>query len=217
MRKVIFAPGEFYHIYNRGVDKRIIILDKYDQRRFNVSLSEFNSLELTKSISRKFYQNEFSINDTEKIPLVDIVCYAIMPNHFHLLLKENVEKGIQQYMHRLGTGYTNYFNEKYHRSGSLFQGPFKAIHIPSNSYLLHLSGYINYNNIVHGFKTKSANSLWKTSIEEYTQNSRTNIINPEIITSQFDDLPQYLKFARKSAQLTFETRAMLQDDIKMEN
>src|SRR3989344_6008505 len=119
MRKMAFLPGEYYHIYNRGVDKRNIFSDKKDLGRFFQSMKEFN----TKNPIGSLYENSF-------------VNYCLNPNHYHFLLTPLVEKGVEKFMQRLGTGYTMYFNERNKRSGSLFQGKFKSKHINSNEYLL---------------------------------------------------------------------------------
>ena len=79
--------------------------------------------------------------------LVEIVAYCLNPNHYHLIVKQISEKGIERFMQKIGTGYTNYFNKRYERSGALFQGKFKSIHIDSNEYLLHLSVYVFENRL----------------------------------------------------------------------
>jgi len=81
------------------------------------------------------------LNKVDK--LVDVVCYCLNSNHYHMILKQKSNDGIKKFMHKLGTSYTMYFNKKLKRSGSLFQGKFKSIHIDSNEYLLYLSAYVN--------------------------------------------------------------------------
>ena len=151
-RKIPFENNEFYHIYNRGVDKRNIFMDKKDISRFFDGLNEFNNEFPIGSL----YENSFQRKNSQlgskasKFKLVDIVMYCINPNHFHLVLKQNMEKGIEKFMQKLGTGYTKYFNNKNSRSGSLFQDKFKSKHIDNNEYLLYLSAYVNLNDKVHG-------------------------------------------------------------------
>src|SRR3989338_5096258 len=127
MRKVPFVKGEFYHIFNRGVDKRNIFSDKHDLERFFQSMVEFNTQKPIGSI----YENSFSKKDknnslgslTPKLDrnmLVNLVCFCLNPNHYHFVLEQITDGGIEKFMQKLGTGYTNYFNEKYKRKVSLF-------------------------------------------------------------------------------------------------
>src|SRR3989344_3993600 len=125
MRKKPFVTGEFYHIYNRGTDKRNIFSDKNDIDRFFQSMIEFNTIEPIGSI----YENSFYLNQLGSLAsklrkpskkLVNFISYCLNPNHFHFLLEQVAEKGIEKFLHRLGTGYTKYFNNKHKRSGALF-------------------------------------------------------------------------------------------------
>src|SRR3989344_8341704 len=123
MRNLKFTTGEFYHIFNRGNNKREVFLDKYDLNRFFLSMREFNTDKPIGSI----YEHSFEKEKTESNPkLVEFVCYCLNPNHYHFALKQLVENGITKFMHRLGTGYTKYFNKKHENIGSLFQGTYKA-------------------------------------------------------------------------------------------
>ena len=164
MRKVAFAEVEFYHIYNRGTDKRTIFSDDQDLARFMQSMKEFNTPDPIGSL----YQNSFKVahqlrsstpklgaDDNKEERLVEIIAYCLNPNHYHFVLRQVVERGITRFMQRLGTGYTNYFNHKYERTGALFQGRFKAIHIDSNEYLLHVSAYVNLNFRVHQLRSST--------------------------------------------------------------
>ena len=141
-----FASGEFYHVYNRGTDKRDIFVDSNDLDRFYKSLIHFNAVEPVGSIYELSFSQE---NSKPAKPLVEIICYALNQNHYHLLLKQVSDRGIEKFIQRLGTGYTKYFNNKHKRNGVLFQGKFKSVHVDSNEYLLHLSIYINLNEHAH--------------------------------------------------------------------
>lgn len=207
IRKHTFEIGEYYHIYNRGVDKREIILEEYDLDRFLESMKEFNTPEQIGSIYElSFIKNkvERSINKSRK--LVSIVAYCVNPNHFHFLITPLVEKGIEKFMQKIG-GYTRYFNEKYKRNGSLFQGTFKSKHVKDNEYLLHLSAYINMNNrdSLGGLTTK----LSKSSLEEYTEDKK-GICDTEIVLGQFENPKEYLKFCLKSWQDIQERKKALE-------
>jgi REP element-mobilizing transposase RayT len=194
MRKTKFAKGEYYHIFNRGVDKREIFSDWEDLNRFYQSMGEFNTLEPIGSIFENSFRKDKLGNQVSKQEkLVDFVCYCLNPNHYHFILKQLVEKGIEKFMHRLGLGYVKYFNEKYKRSGVLFQCPYKAVHIDSNEYLLHLSVYVNLNNKVH----KLVNQVSKSSWKEYLSNKNL-FCEKETILGQFKNSEDYRKFALNS-------------------
>src|SRR3989344_1992829 len=124
MRKQTIVTGEYYHIYNRGVDKRNIFSDKNDMRRFIESMIEFNQVDGIISLSnlRKTEIESKALSE----PLVAFVAYCLNPNHFHFVLKQLVDGGIAKFMQKLQGGYTYYFNVKNSRSGSLFQGTFKS-------------------------------------------------------------------------------------------
>lgn len=131
MRNTKFAINEFYHVYNRGTEKRDIFQDKQDVWRFWKYLTELNSVEVIGSL----YQNSFRKKDQQKDKvqkLVNIIAYCLNQNHFHFILEPIEEDGIQKFMHRIGTGYTNYFNQKNKRTGALFQGTYKARHLYLN-------------------------------------------------------------------------------------
>ena len=129
MRKVKFVTNQYYHLFNRGVDKRVIFLDQSDMDRFFQSMEEFNVIEPIGSIYENFFRkNQLKKQGFEspKEKLVNFICHCLNPNHYHFILEQLIDGGIEKFMHRLGLGYTKYFNQKYKRSGSLFQGTFKA-------------------------------------------------------------------------------------------
>ncbi|MEK7586584.1 MAG: transposase [Patescibacteria group bacterium] len=147
-RKFDFAPDEYYHIYNRGTDKRIIFLDASDYSRFILLLYVANKKETIHISDLSNWQGESLtvMNDNlESENLVEIGCYCLMPNHFHLLIREKEENGISLFMKKLLTGYSMYFNIKYQRTGKLFEGPFKAKHVADDDYLRYLFAYIHLN------------------------------------------------------------------------
>lgn len=156
-RKVKLEIGEFYHVYNRGVEKRIIFKHSSDYKRFLVLLYIANS---TEPLHIKDYRSISSIDEIFQKergkPLVAIGAYCLMPNHFHLLLTPLVNGGVTKFMLKLQTGYSMYFNKKNDRVGSLFQGTFKSQHINKNKYLMHIYSYIHLNPI------KLEDKEWKT-------------------------------------------------------
>ncbi|HAT67990.1 MAG: hypothetical protein A2481_03045 [Candidatus Yonathbacteria bacterium RIFOXYC2_FULL_47_9] len=141
-RKFSFSVEEFYHIYNRGTDKRDIFLDTNDRLRFMKLLYLCNS---EKAINfREIPKGRAFVHERGET-LVDIGAYCLMSNHFHLLVREKVEGGITKFMGKLSTGYSMYFNKKNERSGALFEGRFKAKHADTDEYLKYLFSYIHLN------------------------------------------------------------------------
>lgn len=146
-RTTAFVPGEYYHLYNRGTEKRIIFLDEEDHNRFVSLLYLCNSgIPIHRSDYRpKSLRGLFLIN--RETTLVDIGAYCLMPNHFHVLLREHAEGGVSMFMKKLLTAYAMYFNKKYERTGTLFEGPFRSRHVGRDEYLKYLFAYINLNPI----------------------------------------------------------------------
>ncbi len=150
MQRPKFITGKIYHALNRGVEKRTIFLDDEDRFRFIHNLFEFNDTAPALNIYYKRSQlqsYEVGLRKIEKPRelVVEILAFCLMPNHFHLLLRERIENGITMFMRKLGTGYTNYFNQKYKRVGSLFQGKFKSVQVESDAHFVHLPYYIHLN------------------------------------------------------------------------
>jgi len=156
IRKIKLVQGEIYHIYNRGVDKRDIFMDDSDRFRFIHDLYEFNdkksSIKLNSFINNLAEVGLPQIKRGQRELLVEILAFCMMNNHFHLLVRQKEENGITDFMRKLGTGYTNYFNKKYERSGALFQGKFKSVHIENESHFMYLPIYIHLNPLDFDFK-----------------------------------------------------------------
>jgi len=150
-RKIKFAIDEYYHIYNRGVDKKEIFLDIDDYNRFIFLLYKTNYIDPVHI--QKTGQGFTSTSRGET--LTSIGAWCLMPNHFHLLLKSKDDIGVSKFLQKIATAYTMYFNKKYNRSGSLFQGTFKAEHVDKDEYLKYLYSYIHLNPI------KLIQSDWK--------------------------------------------------------
>jgi len=195
------AIGEYYHIYNRGSDKRSITKNNNDAERFIQSLKFFNSKKPIESLRKIISDKNIKSNNL----LVEIICYDLNLNHYHLLLKEINDGGISEFMKRVSGGYTWYFNNKYKRSGVLFQGRFKSVHIKSNEQLLHTSVYVNLNWRVHKINisgsTADATDISKrikSSWNEYIGKTKQNICIKEIILGQFESVKDYKDFALSS-------------------
>ncbi|MCD5384325.1 MAG: transposase [Candidatus Pacebacteria bacterium] len=202
-RKEELSNGEYYHIYNRGVDKRIIFNDKQDFFQFLQMLDLFN-IDISCG-AVKAYKYPINIEHRSKASvLVEIVAYCLNDNHYHLLLKQVMDGGISKFMQKIGTGYVKYFNQKHERGGSLFQGKFKSIHVGTDEYLKDLSAYINLNNVVHietASKHRSkASVLYRSSWWEYggkkEQGAFHTICEKDIILDAFKSKQDYMKFTK---------------------
>ena len=145
-RKIEFSEGEFYHIYNRGTDKRKIFLDYFNKNRFTRLLYLCNN---TKPLVMKLVDPAGAYKIERGEQLVDIGAWCEMWNHFHLLIKERVRGGISKFMLKLSTAYSMYFNEKHKRTGTLFEGKFKAKHLDTDEYLRCIFSYIHINPVEH--------------------------------------------------------------------
>jgi len=197
MRKQPLIAGEYYHIYNRGVDKRKIFLSNKDYLRFLTSMKEFNQVDPIHSLYLHDQRKEKQVVGVGHLQkLVEIVCYCLNPNHFHFILKQLTENGISEFMKRLGGGYTNYFNHYYKRSGVLFQGKFKSVHIETSAHLLYLSAYINRNYFIHGYGNDSG---WQySSFLDYTGKRTGETCNTNIILDQFKNKNEYQEFMQEN-------------------
>ncbi|OGY41516.1 MAG: hypothetical protein A2Y67_00480 [Candidatus Buchananbacteria bacterium RBG_13_39_9] len=212
MRKIKFETGKFYHIYNRGVDKRDVYMDEGDFERFLKSLREFNRLDPIGSLvdleeKRRLESNSLGIFET--VPnkpecskgigslttsgserIVDFIAYCLNPNHFHFILRQVVDEGISKFMHKLSLGYTCYFNLKNNRSGSLFQGKFKAVKIDSDEHLLWVTAYVNGNAQIHGLIPDAADYKW-CSYPEYLGKRDLDICDKSVILDKFKDTESF--------------------------
>jgi putative transposase len=146
-RSITFAPNEYYHVYNRGTEKRKIFLDVTDYERFLLLMYLTNSPENVHLWNERGRTSLKLLSEKRDETLVDICCYCLMPNHVHLLLREKTSDGISRFMQKLMTGYTMYFNTRRDRTGALFQGRYKAEHAADDVYLKYLISYIHLNPI----------------------------------------------------------------------
>jgi putative transposase len=150
-----YIENGFYHIYNRGVEKRKIFLDEQDFRTFLSYMKIYLSpkIDSTNEVMRNgnsdYKNQDKAISEIYKLNnfynKIDLISYVLMPNHFHLELRQKNKKEIESFMRSLITKYSKYFNKKYERVGPLFQGRYKAVLIQNSEYLLYLNKYIHLN------------------------------------------------------------------------
>lgn len=221
MRKLKFVKGNIYHIFNRGVEKRDLFLDESDKWRFLQGMFLFNDKDGAtnllwrierekKRINFKVLREFIAVNRKDRKPLVRIMADCLMPNHFHFLVEEIEDKGISRFMHKFGIGYTKYFNEKYERVGSLFQGPFKAVQVEKEIQLLYLLVYINVLNpgqlVEPHLKKLGVRNMtailkfaeqypWSTH-QEYLGKRDSVLIDKGVAKELFSEPAMYERFAR---------------------
>lgn len=138
---------EWYHCYNRGVDKRKVFMDERDCERLLMlmHLSRYPSAVQIFNIDKLSLAEVLRPSELAGQEIVDIGAYALMPNHFHFVLKETTEGGIARFMQKVFTGYTMYFNQKYERTGALFAGTYKSKHVEDDRYLKQVISYVHLN------------------------------------------------------------------------
>ena len=225
MRKIEFEIGKIYHIYNRGANKANIFNDNSDMWRFLQGLFLFNDEKSSQGILHEIERTNkgrinFNLlkeyidkNEDERDPLIEIIADCLMPNHYHLLVKEIKENGVSQFMHKFGTGYSGYYNRKHSHPGSLFQGPFKAVEIKDDIQLMRILVYINVINPGQlikptlkegGIENTKELEMVLSFAENYSFSTNPDylglrdsiIINKEIYKYLFPAVDQYREFTK---------------------
>ncbi len=211
LRKVPLEIEHYYHICNRGVEKMEIFRNNFDYFRFLRSMREFNVEKAIGSLLELEIRRRNNL-EVKASGLVDIICYSLVYNHEHMILKQLQEKGISKFMHKLETGYAMYFNNKYKRSGSLFQGKFKSIHITSETQLCWLSAYVNCNVEVH--KIASAEGWMWSSYLDYIGKRNGTLCKKDIVLANFQNVEEYGQYCKEVIKEAQETkRAEKEDDF----
>ena len=177
-----YIEDGYYHVYNRGVEKRDIFCDETDYLVFLSFLKKY----LTEP--EKGFANEIQVSVYEDI---ELLAYCLMPNHFHLVLKQHRVDAITDFMKALLTRYAMYFNKKYNRVGSLFQGKFRAVAIYTDEYLLHLSRYVHLN------PGQSDYQQYPYSSYQYYLSNRTAFwMKADFITGLIGGTEEYMSFMK---------------------
>lgn len=179
MRKEQFVEGEFYHIYNRGVDRRLIFTNDLEKIRFIHTLYIFNNfLDIP---------NIFDIIKLEPrevlTPIkqhVDIVAGCIMPNHYHLVLTPKRKNGVSLFLQKIGSSHTHYFNKVHERTGRLFESTFRAKHIDRQEYANYITQYIHLNHIkLDHYRSKIGQDDFWTEVGKYKWSTLPLYLNKE--------------------------------------
>jgi putative transposase len=203
VRSTPLITGEIYHVFNKTIDSTNLFNKKSDYNRFlftlsfnqytnyPVKLSRFNQLPLetrNKIIETLRLQNKHIVN---------VVAYCLMPNHFHLVLKQLSDDGIKKYISTVSNSYSHYFNTKNDRKGPVFSGRFKAVRIESEEQLQHVVRYVHLNPLT-SYIVKNMDLLISykySSLQEFiNKDSKYKISKSEVILKDFSSIDKYLKF-----------------------
>lgn len=199
VRRTPLVNGEFYHVFNRGIARAPTFYSYKNYNQAMLSLSYYRFLNPPMSFSRL---KELATKEREKIlnslqdseKLVDIICFVLMPNHFHFLLKQLHENGISKFISQFTNSYTRYFNTARDRVGPLFQGVFKSVHVETNEQLIHLSRYIHLNAVVSNvIREKELFSYPWSSLPDYVS-GKSLILQMDHVLGQFKTPQNYKKF-----------------------
>jgi len=208
VRKISFAPGEFYHLYNRGNSKQVIFQDTQDYNRFLALLYAVNT---TQNIIFRLVSDEMYKFNRNQL-LVSIGAYCLMPNHFHLVLGETSENGISKFMQKLTTAYSMYYNKKYIRTGGLFEGKFKSEHLDEDRYLKYIFSYNHLNPVklidknwkIDGIKNKPKILDFLESYNYSSYQDYLGIKRPESTILNIEAFPDYFPTEEDFTKEIFE-------------
>lgn len=210
-RKTPLVTGEIYHVFNRGVARLPIFEDKRDYNRFLETLYyyQFQGPKPQFSQIKRFKDLNFEKNQK----IVEIICYCLMPNHYHFMIKQLQDNGISEFINKLSNSYTKYFNTRHERVGPLLQGQFKAVRVETEEQLLHLSRYIHLNPIV-SFLFKDLREYFYSSYLAFIDVRQDKICTKELVISMFKtpaiyelfvlDQADYGKTLEQIKHLTFD-------------
>lgn len=199
-----YQENGFYHLYNRGVEKRQIFLDGQDYAVFLKYLKEYLLPKDELNLSQKLSDPNLSYKEKDKIlkllrlnnftDEIKLLAYCLLPNHFHFLIQQKDAKSIDKFMQSLCTRYTMYFNRKYKRVGSLFQAVYKAVLIASEEQFLHLSRYIHKQALALQGETSQSQPSQPSSCSEYLGIRKTDWVHPEEVLSYFSNTNPTLSY-----------------------
>lgn len=193
-----YVENSYYHIYNRGVEKRLIFLDKQDYSVFLSYLIDYLSFKDTRALADRLANPDISYLEKDKIIKlfrlnnfygeIVLLAYSLMPNHFHFFIKQKEPLSIDKFMQSLATRYTMYFNRKHHRIGFLYQDVYKAVLLENDMQFIYLSKYIHKQAVIHQLIPQDQVLRgWKqpSSYPEYLGKRKTQWIHQEEVLSYF--------------------------------
>lgn len=212
-----YVENGYYHIYNRGVEKRLIFLDEQDYGVFLSYLKEYLTPKDVLELGQKLSNPNTSYKEKDKIHKllrmnnfyeeISLLSYCLMPNHFHFFIKQKSALSIDKFMQSLCTRYTMYFNRKYKRVGSLLQAVYKAVLVATEEQFIYLSKYIHKQALASQGETLQG---WKEeqpcSFAEYLGVRKTRWVYPDEVLAYF---------AKSNPTLSYKTFVLEQDDYSV--
>lgn len=201
----IYAENSYYHIYNRGVEKRLIFQDQQDYGVFLSYLKAYLTAKNELELRQKLSNSNTSYKEKDKILKVlrlnnfygeiTLLAYSLMPNHFHLFIKQKNALSIDKFMQSLATRYTMYFNRKHKRVGSLFQAVYKAVLVETENQFVYLSKYIHKQALaLQGETLRGWKEKQPCSFSEYLGLRKTDWVNPKEILHYFSNTNPALSY-----------------------
>lgn len=196
----IFVPGCYYHIYNRGAHQQKIFQDNKDYEVFLEILGYYivHPHGLAQSILDRKAKDYKVTNLVKESPACTVLAYCLMPNHFHLMLRqEDVSSTISDLMRRLSIGYAMYFNDRYHHSGTIFQGRYKNVLVTNEYQWIYLSKYIHRNPAhLQSYDPSKITQYKYSSYPSYLGNQQVSWLDTSTILSRYNNNPsfEYQKF-----------------------
>jgi putative transposase len=199
-REISLVTQNYYHIFNRGVAKQTIFTSSADYKQALLDLNYYHyqkpplKLSRLKRFKKDRYNEIWNKTSSNNNKLVEIISYVFMPNHWHILVRQEMDNGIAIFISKFSNSYTRYFNTKHNRVGPLFQGSFKSVLIDSDEQLLHVSRYIYLNPVVSGLIIKQELPGYPWSSYPMIFNPRQNIIDPSPLLNLFKNPLDYKNF-----------------------
>lgn len=221
-----YLESGYYHLYNRGVEKRLIFLDQQDYGVFLSYLKEYLLPKEEEKLREKLADSQVSSVERNKLVKkltlnnfyneITLLAYCLMPNHFHLFIKQKTANAIDRFMQSLCTRYAIYFNKKYKRVGSLYQGVYKAVLITTEEQFLYLSKYIHKQSLALQGVTLQAHlqAQQPSSYAQYLELIKTSWVHPEEVLSYFSKTNlslSYESFVKESDKFDLLTDLTLEE------
>ncbi len=215
-----YTENGYYHIYNRGVEKRQIFLDEQDYAVFLSYLKDYLTPKNEQALMEKLSDPNTSYKERDKLikllrlnnffEEITFIAYCLMPNHFHFFVKQKSGNSIDKFMQSLATRYTMYFNKKYKRVGSLFQGVYKAVMVTTETQFIYLTKYIHKQALASQGETLQDQP---SSYPEYLGLRNTSWVHPEEVLSNFSETNPKLSYKSFVEEQDGDTSAILKETI----
>ncbi len=207
---MIFASGETYHVFNRGVNRQPIFHSYKEYQRVQNAILYYRFAKVPVRFSQFMgYSASERVKIIENLEIkkelkTTIFAYCLMPNHFHFLLRQEEEKGVSRFISNFCNSFSKYINTKLKRTGPLFERPFRATHIENEEQLIHVSRYIHLNPVTSYLIESNDLPLYQwSSYQEYLSN-RPKICDPSIVLSNFKNVNAYRNFVLNQVEYARE-------------